>query len=244
MEPAHFCEHLAGFESDHDSTILPVFRDLDSVLAEFLGGMDSEGDIEDEFSVVYHLLAHLPADTGMFLGNSMSIRDADSCGMTGSHEIRIGTNRGASGIDGNIATAVGFASGLGKRTTLLIGDLAFLHDINSLVLASRSRVPVTIVLLNNDGGGLFSYLPIAEYRKHFERFFGAPHGLDFAHAAALFNLEYSKPTTISQFRDCLGRAFAAERSSIIDIRMDRDSSFARHQTVWEKAAEAIAGRIL
>ena len=86
--------------------------------------------------------------------------------------VEVSANRGASGIDGTIASACGFAVGLNKPVTLLLGDLAFLHDLNSLAMLKQLSKPFVIVILNNDGGGIFSFLPIAEFPKQFEKFFG------------------------------------------------------------------------
>jgi 2-succinyl-5-enolpyruvyl-6-hydroxy-3-cyclohexene-1-carboxylate synthase len=238
MEPLDFCERFASIKSTGDSGLLHRFRRADAASSQFLRDFDLISQMTSEFAVAYHLLGMLPSDSGLFLANSLAIRAADGCGMTGTKLIGVGVNRGASGIDGNLAAAVGFARGLGRRTALLIGDLALVHDISSLLLAKRSHVPVTIVLLNNDGGGIFSFLPIAKYRKHLDRFFEAPHGLDFRDAASLFDLRYFHPETVSQFRDCVAEAFDLTENSIVEVRIDRNGSPAVHQDIWNGAGEA------
>jgi 2-succinyl-5-enolpyruvyl-6-hydroxy-3-cyclohexene-1-carboxylate synthase len=181
----------------------------------------------------------LPDDSGLFLANSMPVRDADGCGIRSRRPIHVGTNRGASGIDGIIATSAGFADGLRKRVVLMTGDLGFLHDINSLLLVRNSPAAITVVLLNNNGGGLFSFLPIAEHERHFEEFFGAPHRLNFGYAASLFELDYFCPETVSQLRECAVKAFGTGRSSIIEIRTDRRQNYTQHRQIWSSVAEAI-----
>jgi 2-succinyl-5-enolpyruvyl-6-hydroxy-3-cyclohexene-1-carboxylate synthase len=239
MEPGQFCETMADFEMSDDSDLLTVFGKADAICSDHLSKLEPVNDLTNEFAAVYQTLGLLPDDSGLFLANSMPVRDADGCGITGPQSIHVGVNRGASGIDGNIATAVGFANGLGKRTTLLIGDLAFVHDVNSLLLARNSPIPVTIVLLNNDGGGIFSFLPIAECGSRFEEFFGTPHGLDFKHAVSLFELEYFRAETVAQLRDYSARAFEMPRSSVIEIRTERAHNLAQHQRIWKSVMETI-----
>jgi 2-succinyl-5-enolpyruvyl-6-hydroxy-3-cyclohexene-1-carboxylate synthase len=244
MEPGHFCETIADFEMSNDSGLLAVFGKADAICSDHFSRLESVNNPTNELAAAYQLLEMLPDDSGLFLANSMPVRDADGCGCTGPQSIHVGVNRGASGIDGNIATAVGFANGLGKRTTLLIGDLAFVHDINSLLLVRNSPVPVTIALLNNDGGGIFSFLPISEYGRHYEEFFGTPHGLDFKHAVSLFELEYSHAETVSQLREYATRAFEMPRSSVIEIKTERAQNLAQHQHIWNSVTEAIREDLL
>jgi 2-succinyl-5-enolpyruvyl-6-hydroxy-3-cyclohexene-1-carboxylate synthase len=104
-------------------------------------------------------------------------------------------NRGASGIDGLISSALGTAAAETGPVVLVLGDLAFYHDMNGLLAAGRHRVSATIVLLDNDGGGIFSFLPQAAYPEHFEALFGTPTGLDFRLAAELYGATFSRMDT-------------------------------------------------
>ena len=106
--------------------------------------------------------ATCPTTTGSCVASSMPVRDLDTYAAAGGAPVPVAANRGASGIDGTVATAAGFARGLGRPVTLLIGDLALLHDLNSL--AMLRDVPVVVVVLNNDGGGIFSFLPVARHK--------------------------------------------------------------------------------
>ena len=111
----------------------------------------------------------------------------------------ISANRGASGIDGTLACAAGFAAGLKKPVTLVLGDLALVHDLNSLALLTSSAFPVTVIVINNQGGGIFSFLPVSKYPHVFEPYFGTPHQFTFKQAAAMFGLRYSQPQTVKDF---------------------------------------------
>lgn len=139
----------------------------------------------------------------LFVGNSMPARLMDMLGETGKGPSRVMTNRGASGIDGLIATAYGFAQsiepGSDEPTTLLLGDLSALHDLNSLALLSKASRPLVVILLNNDGGSIFRMLPVPTEGELLESYYRLPHGLGFEHAAAMFGLAYRAPTTLPEF---------------------------------------------
>ena len=134
---------------------------------------------------------NVPQDHGLVVASSMPVRDLDTYAAAGGAPVPVAANRGASGIDGTVATAAGFARGLERPVTLLIGDLALLHDLNSL--AMLRDVPVVVVVLNNDGGGIFSFLPVAEHKEFFEPYFGTPQGVGFGPAAEMFGLDYEQP---------------------------------------------------
>jgi 2-succinyl-5-enolpyruvyl-6-hydroxy-3-cyclohexene-1-carboxylate synthase len=179
----------------------------------------------------------IPSQHGLWVGNSMPIRDLD---MYGSGEIdrdpqslspRIGANRGTSGIEGAIASATGFAVGLQAPVTAIVGDLSSLHDLNSWALLPHNSQPVIVVIINNDGGGIFSFLPIAKSKEIFDPYFGTPHGLDFAHAAAMFKLDYYHPQTLDRLIDDYTQALTLDRSVIIEITTDRSENLQLHQAL-------------
>jgi 2-succinyl-5-enolpyruvyl-6-hydroxy-3-cyclohexene-1-carboxylate synthase len=161
----------------------------------------------------------------------MPVRDADIFMGVEPEDVLTGANRGASGIDGIVASACGFAAGCRRMTTLVIGDLALIHDLNALALAAASDYPVIIVAVNNDGGGIFHFLPIAEFGEYFERCFGTPHGLRFENAAALFGLAYYHPTTAKEFDDDYRRAKAGGTSALIEITSDRRQNAVEHRNI-------------
>lgn len=170
-------------------------------------------EIYGELAIAAELNALLPAEHALFLGNSLPIRIMDLVGTWESR--RIGSNRGASGIDGLVASAAGFALAAG-RTTLLIGDLSLLHDLNSLVLARD----LIIVAINNDGGGIFHLLPLHD-QASFEANFGTPHGMTFKAAAAQFGLNWQAVTTLDGFRTAYQAALATDGPSLIEVTTDR-----------------------
>ncbi|MCE9951782.1 2-succinyl-5-enolpyruvyl-6-hydroxy-3-cyclohexene-1-carboxylic-acid synthase [Aeromonas allosaccharophila] len=154
----------------------------------------------------------------LFVGNSMPARLMDMLGDTGKGPSRVMTNRGASGIDGLIATAYGFAQSSDQPTTLLLGDLSALHDLNSLALLGKASRPLVVILLNNDGGSIFRMLPVPSEGALLESYYRLPHGLGFEHAAAMFGLSYRAPTTLAEFeRDY--RAALKHGVTLIEIRV-------------------------
>ncbi|MBU1320432.1 MAG: 2-succinyl-5-enolpyruvyl-6-hydroxy-3-cyclohexene-1-carboxylic-acid synthase [candidate division Zixibacteria bacterium] len=239
MDPGSFCRGLRGYDASGESELLPLFKQLDSICTDELNSLHAASSITNEFAVARELLKLIPSDCGLFLANSMPVRDADGCGFKTSRSISVGVNRGASGIDGNIASAVGFAQGLERRTVLLIGDLAFLHDLNSLFLVRQSQYPMTIVLINNNGGGIFSLLPIADQTERFETFFGTPHGVDVQHASSLFDIHYSRARSTAEFISLCQDSFAGGKSSIIEVRTDRQQNAKEHRDIWDRVSDAI-----
>ncbi|MBL0477478.1 2-succinyl-5-enolpyruvyl-6-hydroxy-3-cyclohexene-1-carboxylic-acid synthase [Aeromonas veronii] len=158
----------------------------------------------------------------LFVGNSMPARLMDMLGETGKGPSRVMTNRGASGIDGLIATAYGFAQSIeqdsDEPTTLLLGDLSALHDLNSLALLSKASRPLVVILLNNDGGSIFRMLPVPTEGELLESYYRLPHGLSFEHAAAMFGLAYRAPTTLLEFEQDY-RAALQHGVTLIEIRV-------------------------
>ena len=157
----------------------------------------SSGEPNEPF-VARGVSRNVPHDHGLVVASSMPVRDLDTYAAAGGAPVPVAANRGASGIDGTVATAAGFARGLERPVTLLIGDLALLHDLNSL--AMLRDVHVVVVVLNNDGGGIFSFLPVARHEEFFEPYFGTPQGVGFEPAAKMFGLDYEHPGTIGGFR--------------------------------------------
>ena len=197
----------------------------------------SEDQTLSEPKVAWLVSRRIGAAEGLYLASSMPVRDMDTFGCPRSEPVVVGANRGASGVDGTIATATGFARGLGRCVTLMVGDVAFLHDLNSLRLCRSLDHPFVIVVLNNDGGGIFSFLPIAGVSDVFERYFGAPHGMTFEHAAALFELDYARPATADEFADAYEQARRRPGATVIEVRTGRQDNYDLHLSLRKAALE-------
>ncbi|HEX2738954.1 MAG TPA: 2-succinyl-5-enolpyruvyl-6-hydroxy-3-cyclohexene-1-carboxylic-acid synthase [Rubrobacter sp.] len=186
----------------------------------------------DEPQVARAVSRNIPLDHGLIVASSMPVRDLDTYAATDGAPVPVAANRGASGIDGTVATAAGFAHGSGRPVTLLIGDLALLHDMNSL--AMLSDLHVVVVVLNNDGGGIFSFLPVASQKEFFEPYFGTPQGVGFEHAAAMFGLGYERPGTMDEFVESYRVACSRGYSTLIEVHTDREENVALHRRILEE----------
>lgn len=193
-----------------------------------------------EAALAFSLPDLLRDGEALFLSNSMPVRDADSFAQISNKDIIVGANRGVSGIDGIIASACGFALGCQRPTTLIVGDLAFLHDMNSLLIAARSNYPIRIIVINNDGGGIFHFLPVAELNEHFEPLFGTPHGMIFENAAAQFGLPYRVTDSVLRFREDFAELCQQGGSFVIEIKSDRTNNHNSHLTIRRMIAKIIS----
>jgi len=153
----------------------------------------------------------------LVLGNSLPIRHADTFTRPMPARQAVVVNRGASGIDGQVSTAIGAAQATGARAVLLLGDLTLLHDLNALAAARH----VTIVVLNNDGGGIFSWLPVAAAEDVFTPLFATPHGFSFRAAADMFGLSYEAPESLSGVTEAVRRGMAADGGVLVEVRAQR-----------------------
>jgi 2-succinyl-5-enolpyruvyl-6-hydroxy-3-cyclohexene-1-carboxylate synthase len=191
--------------------------------------------------VAAELGAALPPDATVFVASSMPVRDAETFFPAREAPPRVLANRGANGIDGTVSTAFGCAASGDGPVVLLIGDIALIHDLGGLLAATRHDLKLTIVLLHNDGGGIFDFLPVSRAGAEYVEHVATPHGLDFAHAAALFGLGYERAGTVEEFRAALGRAVAADRAAIVAVHTDRAANVALHAAVWDEVARSVRG---
>ncbi len=189
--------------------------------------------------VFAELASLLPDGALLVVGNSMPVRDADTFLPSVGTRLRVLGNRGASGIDGLVSTALGAAAAAGGPVVAALGDLAFYHDMNGLLAARLHGLAATIVLLNNDGGGIFNFMPQAAYPAYFEPLFGTPHGLAFRHAAALYDATYAAFEGWDAFRDQVRAGLAGSGLSIVEVRTDRARNVRLHEEIWAAAAEAL-----
>ncbi len=183
--------------------------------------------------------SQLPTARTLILASSMPIRCFDLYADLSSTRVVL-SNRGASGIDGTIATAVGVAIAEGKRVTTVVGDLALLHDMNSLALVAQSKVSLTIVVFNNHGGGIFSHLSVRQ-QSSFEELFLTPHTFKFRSAAEQFGLAYAAPDTIADLLQALELAESKSQSTLIELNLDWQRDVQLHQEIQRHITETERG---
>lgn len=189
-----------------------------------------------EGRVFIELQEAIPAGTTLVAGNSMPVRDLDSFTVSDAKPLRFIANRGANGIDGVNSTALGVAAAGGGPTVLVIGDLSFYHDLTGLWAAKRHGLNLTVVLINNNGGGIFHYLPQAAHEDIFETWFGTPGDMEFEYAVRLFGGDYERIEGWEAFRGALARD--AKGLRVLELRTDRVANTAWHREVWQRAASA------
>jgi 2-succinyl-5-enolpyruvyl-6-hydroxy-3-cyclohexene-1-carboxylate synthase len=181
-----------------------------------------------------------PEPATLVVSNSNPVRDADRYMAPTDAGYTVLGNRGASGIDGVVSTALGAGSATTDHLTLVIGDLAYYHDGNGLLSALRCGVDATIVLIHNDGGGIFHRLPIESFDPPFTEAFRTPHGLDFEPTADLYDLGYAAVEDRAGFRDAYAESVASDGTDVIDVRTDGESSQrTRERLVEETVAELV-----
>ncbi len=197
-----------------------------------------EGVLGDEGIVAKLLLEQLPSGVDLVSGSSMPIRDVDTFFRKTEKDITIFANRGTNGIDGVVSTAFGIQAARKRPTWLLIGDLSFLHDVNGLIVSRFHEMDLTIVIVNNDGGGIFSYLPQSTVTNHFEELFGTPTGLTFDHIAAMYDAQYAAITSPEAFKEEL----AKEKNKpvrIIEVFTNRQVNVQAHREMWRQITERL-----
>jgi 2-succinyl-5-enolpyruvyl-6-hydroxy-3-cyclohexene-1-carboxylate synthase len=193
-------------------------------------------------SLVAHLLSgELAEGSVLWAASSMPIRDLDQFYNPRGRWVPVGCNRGASGIDGTVASAAGYSLGAQKHVTLLIGDLAMLHDLNSLALLHDEHVRMTIVVINNNGGGIFGHLQIAGFAQLFEKYFVTPHGLNFTDAAKMFSLDYYCAKRPDQFIPQYRKASQQSRVSILEIPINRLADLQFYTMIVNEIAARLDG---
>lgn len=190
-----------------------------------------------EGRVFTELQAALPEGATIVAGNSMPVRDLDSFIATSATRLDCVSNRGANGIDGVVSTALGAAAAGRGPVTLVIGDISFYHDMNGLWAARRHALDLTVVLVNNNGGGIFHYLPQAAHDGIFEEWFGTPPDLEFRPVVEMYGGRYTRATGWDAFRDALGAAKAGGLH-VIELPTGRARNVAMHREAWAAANDA------
>ncbi|MEF8779735.1 MAG: 2-succinyl-5-enolpyruvyl-6-hydroxy-3-cyclohexene-1-carboxylic-acid synthase [Haloferacaceae archaeon] len=190
-----------------------------------------------------------PDPATVVVSNSMPVRDADRFCAAGTGSVTMLGNRGASGIDGVVSTALGAGSATNDELICVIGDLAYYHDMNGLLALSRCDVDATIVLVNNDGGGIFHKLPIERFDPPFTEQFKTPHGLEFEATESLYDLSFAEIDAASgaeegpprdAFRSGLAEAIEAERSHVVELRTDAEAGHRARESLKETVLERVA----
>lgn len=191
-----------------------------------------------EGAILKTVVAAAPTNATLFVSNSMPVRDVDRFGAPRPEPLQVLGNRGASGIDGITSTALGAGSAVDGQLILVTGDIAYYHDMNGLLAVKRCDVDATIVLLNNDGGGIFHMLPIAEHET-FETHFKTPHGLDFEPSTDLYGLSFTRVSDLDKFEEAYSESLTSTGTTVIEAVLDAEES----HKIRDRLVTAVAERL-
>jgi 2-succinyl-5-enolpyruvyl-6-hydroxy-3-cyclohexene-1-carboxylate synthase len=179
-----------------------------------------------------------PEPSTLFVSNSTPVRDLDRFARPSTAAITALGNRGASGIDGVVSTALGAGSATTDDLTLVLGDLAYYHDMNGLLALGRCGVDATVVLIDNDGGGIFHALPIEAFDPPFTEQFKTPHGIDFAPTGDLYDLDFRRVAP-DGFRDAYADAVGADGTRVLSVAFDAEASHRARERLKERVVDEL-----
>ncbi|RDU36109.1 2-succinyl-5-enolpyruvyl-6-hydroxy-3-cyclohexene-1-carboxylic-acid synthase [Neobacillus piezotolerans] len=239
-DEALFCEGLLSLiDKKQPTNYAGQWLKLNSLAK---AAMDAEMDRDKmNESLVYRELPELlPEGASLFVGNSMPIRDLDSFFWLNDKKINVMANRGANGIDGVVSTALG-ASLYGGPMYLVVGDLTFYHDMNGLLPAKLYNMDLTVIVINNNGGGIFSFLPQAGQARNFERLFGTPLDLDYTHVVEMYGGTFTRVEDWISYRDAILSAKSKRGLKVIEVVTDREENAADHRRLWAAVSREISG---
>jgi len=265
LDAAATLSELTGALATAEEDWLATWRSADERAAEAILGVLSDGDSLSEPAVAAELGVLLPETATLFVASSMPVRDIETFWPVRPDPPRVLCNRGANGIDGTISSAFGAVADGRGPVVLLIGDVALAHDIGGLLAARRLDLKLTIVLLDNSGGGIFDFLPVSRAKMAladeahdrggdtarrgnsgdsddiYTRHVATPTGLDFAGAAALYGLAHERVETIPTFRGALERALSLKTgSTIVHVQTDRVGNVELHRRLWSAVSGTCA----
>ncbi len=238
IEPKYFCSYLTSKLKEkkfirHKSGWLKEFIYAEEIIEKIKARIIEKAKFPNEVSIILEIFSRIPSGSNIFIGNSLSVRDLDNFLSNTSKRLIIHFNRGASGIDGVTSTALGIAARK-NPTVLITGDLSFLHDLNALAIAAKYSIPLTIILINNNGGGIFESLPTAIRVKNFNEFFITPHNLEIASIVRSFGINYQLITTKTKLRLQLKNSLNKKVPSLLEIQTNAARSVELRNKYFDK----------
>ncbi len=241
-DPDRLVDELAGTlgsDTDEDGEWLEALRRREAAhwsAVERATDPDRLATEPFEGAVLAAALAGAPDPSTVFVSNSMPIRDADRFGRPRAAELSVLANRGASGIDGITSSGLGAGSAVEEPLVIVTGDLAFYHDSNGLLAVGRCGVDATIVLLDNDGGGIFHMLPIEGYDPPFTEQFKTPHGLEFDALCELYGIEFERVAP-ADFSDRYRASLSSPVTRVLSVEFDAEASHRRREELEASVRE-------
>jgi 2-succinyl-5-enolpyruvyl-6-hydroxy-3-cyclohexene-1-carboxylate synthase len=237
-DPASVLEALTGHPGKATPSWTRLWRGAEAAARGTLT-RELDGGAFFEGAAVARVARRCPPGALLFLSSSMPVRDMDAFVPVLPQAVPVLGNRGASGIDGIVSTAVGVSLGTGAHVVAVVGDLALIHDMNGLMALREEGIRVTLVVIQNDGGGIFHRLPIREYEPEFTRYFATPHGLEVSRIADLHGLPLARARTLEELDRALDQAAGWKSGGIVEVPTDRDGSMERSREVAKRVERAV-----
>ncbi|MCU7494697.1 MAG: 2-succinyl-5-enolpyruvyl-6-hydroxy-3-cyclohexene-1-carboxylic-acid synthase [Ignavibacteria bacterium] len=245
LNPGEFCLGMVkkaereGFLRK-DSSWLELFRNAELKAERLKQELILSAEFPFEGRIISETISLMPQDSNLMISNSMPIRDLDYFAPRLNCHINVFNNRGASGIDGIISTALGIAQATQKPTVLFTGDLAFYYDMNGLLASKKYSIPLVVVLINNDGGGIFQMLPVSECdEKLFKNCFQTPQELDYSHFVKGYGGDFRDVKSWQDFKSSFTRALKNEGLSVLQLKTDPKKSTSLRRHFWKEVSKSI-----
>ncbi|MCX7798174.1 MAG: 2-succinyl-5-enolpyruvyl-6-hydroxy-3-cyclohexene-1-carboxylic-acid synthase [Melioribacter sp.] len=241
INPVEFCSNILKKSKSikRKSDWLKSILQLNKIVEEIKTKKLKEEKINFEGKILFELFNILPSNCNVMISNSLPIRDTDFFVSSCNKKIHIFCNRGASGIDGINSTALGIAKLSKIPTILVIGDLAFYHDLNGLHNAIKFNIPLTIILINNNGGGIFESLPISKFGKVYVENFVTPTNLEFEKFIKAYGGIYYTVDNDNDFKVKLLSSLKNKKLSVIEIKTNAKKSKINREKIWKSITESI-----
>lgn len=238
-EPEEFIEQvLQSIMNKGSLRILDYLKSVDKKIEEIKNKIFRKS--LNEVNIILELLENIPANSNVFIGNSLPVRDLDFFSSVTEKEINIIQNRGASGIDGIIASSLGIAVVSKQQTFLVIGDLSFYYDLNSLLIARQFEIPLKIILINNNGGAIFNYLPISKQKDIFNKYFLTPISFDAKKISESFGLDYKLVKSLNDFKESLLDANKTNSCLILEVKTDSLFTKSLKEKFWNSTNKILS----
>ncbi|NHM33152.1 2-succinyl-5-enolpyruvyl-6-hydroxy-3-cyclohexene-1-carboxylic-acid synthase [Neobacillus terrae] len=238
-EESRFCKKVSALVNEKQNhSYLNDWKKVNELTKASISMVKDFSD-SSESRLFYQLTDLLPEKASVFVGNSMPIRDLDSYFHNTQRQVKVFANRGANGIDGTISTALGAALYSGPMY-LILGDLTFFHDLNGLLAAKLYDIDLNIIIVNNNGGGIFSFLPQASLPRNYELLFGTPIDLDFEHVVRMYNGNFSRSQVWDHFAAAFSELSPRKGLNVFEIVTNRDKSRDEHREMWNSVSREIS----
>lgn len=219
---------------DNSLTMLSRLKEIDENIERIKSSIILNSETLNEPLILTEVLNSIPPNSNLMIGNSVPIRDLDFFSSSIRKDINVFQNRGASGIDGITSTAIGIAANSKYPTYLVTGDLSFYYDINSLLIAKQFSIPLIIILINNNGGAIFKFLPIAEHKDIFKKYFLTPTNLSFKKITEAFDVDYSELKKQQDIINHIKVSSVRKKPVVFEIKTNSDYSLNIRKKYWKK----------